>query len=275
MKITKADGSIEEFKHQKLVASLKRAGAQPSEIQSIVAEVESSLRDGMRTQDIYAKAFEILRDSKDPVAARYSIRRAVFNMGPDGFAFEDFLGRLFQADGYKTKQRLMLKGKCATHEIDVAAYSPEHSFIAEAKFHARQGTKSDLQVAMYSYARFLDLQSARVCKEDVCGIVSLMIITNTKFTHAAIKYAECSGIELLSWNYPRNNSLQQRIERHGLYPVTALTHLSNAQKQVLLKQGVILCTDIAEAPHVLHGLGLSNKRFDAVLTEVTALCGSK
>jgi hypothetical protein len=275
MKIKKADGNVEEFRSQKLISSLRRSGASGSEIRDIVRTIESELTEGDTTQKIYRRAFELLRNSNDPIAAKYSLRRAIFDLGPTGFPFEDFLGRIFEAEGYRTKQRLTLKGKCATHEIDVAGYSPSHSFVAEAKFHARPGVKSDLQVAMYSYARFLDLQSARVCKDDVCGIVSLYVITNTKFTLAATKYAECAGINLLSWNYPKNDSLQQKIEKHGLYPITVLTHLSASQKQALLREGIILCTDIVQKPHVLHSLHLSNKKFDAVLKESVSLCGSK
>lgn len=275
MKIRKADGTVEEFKPQKLVSSLRKAGAQSSEINKIVTEIESSLTENMQTQEIYRKAFQLLRESDNPVAAKYSLRRAIFDLGPDGFAFEDFLARVLETEGYRTKKRLTLRGKCATHEVDIAAYSPEHSFVAEAKFHSRPGIKSDLQVAMYSYARFLDLQSARVCKEDVCGIISLYVITNTKFTHAAIKYAECSGINLLSWNYPRNNSLQSRIEKKGLYPITVLTHLSQAQKRALLAQGTVICSDLVRTPKVLNTLRLSKRKFDAVLNEATALSGSK
>ncbi len=189
MQIIKADGNKEEFKPQKLVSSLKRSGARPDEIQRILQHIESSLIDGMKTQIIYQKAFQMLRESEEPIAAKYSLRIAVFGLGPTGFPFEDFLGKIFEAEGYKTKRRLILKGKCATHEIDLAAYSPKHSFVAEAKFHAHPGIKSDLQVAMYSYARYLDLASARVCTEDVCGIISLSVITNTKFTQAAISPA--------------------------------------------------------------------------------------
>lgn len=275
MKIKKADGNIEEFKPQKLIASLRRSGANQAEIQEIVHTIELELTDGASTQGIYRRAFELLRNSNDPIAARYSLRRAIFGLGPSGFPFEDFLGRIFEAEGYRTKQRLMLKGKCAVHEIDVAGYSPAHSFVAEAKFHSQPGIKSDLQVAMYSYARFLDLQSARVCKDDTCGIVSLYVITNTKFTLAATKYAECAGIQLLSWNYPKNDSLQAKIERHALYPITVLTHLSANQKQTLLKSGIILCSDVVQKPHVLHTLHLSNKKFDAVLREASSLCGLK
>ncbi len=275
MKITKADGTTEDFKSQKLISSLRRAGASQAEIGRIVAHIETSLLDGMKTQMIYQKAFELMRESAEPAAAKYSLRRAVFGLGPTGFPFEDFLGKIFEAEGYKTKRRLILKGKCATHEIDLAAYSPTHSFVAEAKFHMHPGIKSDLQVAMYSYARYLDLESARICKEDVCGIISLAVITNTKFTEAAIKYAKCTGIELLSWDYPKNNSLHEKIEKFGVYPVTTLVQLSSGQKQQLLINGVILCSDILKKPQLLQHMGLSGNKIDAVLHEASSLCGSK
>lgn len=275
MKIRKADGNVEEFKPQKLINSLRKAGAKNNEIEEIVHSVKQSLHDGMPTQEIFHKAFTLLRESENPTAAKYSLRRAIFGLGPAGFAFEDFLGRIFEAEGYKTKRRLILKGKCATHEVDLAAYTPKDTFIAEAKFHSHPGIKSDLQVALYSYARFLDLQSAQVCKDDICGVITLYLITNTKFTHAAIKYAQCNGINLLSWDYPKQNSLQQRIERHGLYPITVLTHLTNAQKQRLLTQNVILCSDILNKPFVLQELHLSKRKIDALLTEARALCGLK
>lgn len=275
MKITKADGTQEDFNPKKLLVSLKKAGARPDFAAQILANVESTLTEGMKTQAIYQKAFQLLQENNHPIAAKYSLRRAVFGLGPTGFPFEDFLGKIFEAEGYKTKRRLLLKGKCVVHEIDLAAYSPTHSFIAEAKFHARPGTTSDLQVAMYSYARYLDLESARICKDDVCGIISLYVITNTKFTHAAIEYAKCVGINLLSWDYPKKNSLHDRIERLGLYPVTALTHLSTLHKQHLLTNGTILCTDIVRKPQLLQGLGLSKGKIDAVIAEIETLCGSK
>lgn len=273
MRITKADGSTEEFKPVKLISSLKRAGAKPTEISRIVEAVEESLKDGMKTQMIYQKAFQLLRESNDPVAAKYSLRRAVFGLGPTGFPFEDFLGKVFEAEGYRTKRRLTLRGKCAIHEVDLAAYSPDHSFVAEAKFHARPGVKSDLQVAMYSYARYLDLESARVCADDTCGIISMYLITNTKFTTAAIKYAECVGVKLLSWDYPKQDSLQKKIERYQVYPITVLSRLSSGQKQALLQSGVILCSELLRKPNLLRRLGLSDQKIDGIFHEINSLQG--
>ncbi len=272
MFITKADGTTEEFKPIKLQLSLKRAGAKSTEVNSIVADIERLLTPGMQTQEIYKRAFELLRDSDDPVAAKYSLRRAIFGLGPTGFPFEDFLAYLFEAQGYKTKRRLTLRGKCVTHEIDLAAYSPAHSFVAEAKFHARPGIKSDIQVILYSYARYLDLQTQRICKGDTCGIISLSVITNTKFTQAAVDYAHCVGVGLLSWDQPRHGSLHELIEKHGVYPITVLTRLSGAQKQALLSQGIVLCTDLIAKQAALANLGLSRQKMTHTLDEVTNLC---
>jgi hypothetical protein len=275
MYITKADGTQEPFNVRKLETSLRRSGAGKSEIQDIVRSIETTLTEGARTQEIYKQAFALLREQSDPVAAKYSLRRAVFSLGPTGFPFEDFLGKLFEAQGYKTKRRLLIKGRCATHEIDLAAYSPAHSFVAEAKFHAQPGIKSDLQVAMYSYARFLDIRDEKICKGDQCGIISLKVITNTKFTDAAVKYALCSGIDLLSWDYPRIGSLHTMIEQYGTYPITVLTKLAQNQKQSLLMTGTILCSDIIKNPGSLREIGLTNQKADAIIGEAHLLCGSK
>lgn len=270
--IKKADGNTEYFKVEKLRRSLRRAGALPDEINSIVADVHAVLHDGMQTQEIYRHAFSLLRESKPPAAARYSLRRALFGLGPTGFPFETFLARLFEESGYTTKTGSVLKGKCAEHEIDVSAYRDDHSFVAEAKFHARPGVKSDLQVAMYSYARFLDLQEVKICPDDVCGVKEFWLITNTKFTSTAEKYGECVGLKLLSWNYPRNNNLHDRIQRLGIYPVTVLQTLTASQAETLINRGIILCKDILQKQHLLRHLHLSKRKHEKLLQEVRNIC---
>lgn len=272
--ITKADGSTEYFKVEKLRRSLRRAGAAPDEVNEIVTELTKSLRSGMLTQEIYREAFSLLRRHQAPAAARYSLRRALFGLGPTGFPFELFLGRLFEMDGYKTTTGSIISGKCAEHEIDVAAYKGDHSFVAEAKFHARPGIKSDLQVAMYSYARLLDLKEARICTDDICGIKEFWLITNTKFTSAAERYGECVGIKLLSWDYPRNNNLHDRIQKANIYPITVLQSLSPSQIETLISRNVILCREILTQPSVLRHLHLSTKKHEAVLQEAAEITGA-
>lgn len=271
--ITKADGTIEVFKVEKLRRSLRRAGATPDEINEVIGEVNKTLYDGIQTQEIYRHAFSLLRESRPPAAARYSLRRALFNLGPTGFPFERFLSRLFESEGYTTKTGIMIQGNCAEHEIDIAAYNSEHSFVGEAKFHARPGIKSDLQVAMYSYARLLDLKNARICQDDICGIKEFWLITNTKFTSTAKNYGECVGLNLLSWNYPKNNNLHDRIQRAGIYPITVLQNLNSSQAETLIARDIILCRDILQHKSILRHLHLPTKKHEALIQEVTELCG--
>ncbi len=272
--ITKADGGTEYFKVEKLRRSLRRAGAAPSEINSIVQQITSELYDGIKTQEIYRLAFSLLRRSKTPIAARYSLRRALLGLGPTGFPFERFLARLFTVDGYETKTGITLQGRCAPHEIDIAAYRQTDSFVGEAKFHARPGIKTDLQVAMYSYARLLDLKGTKICNDSVCEVKDFWLITNTKFTTTAEQYAECVGLKLLSWDYPIKNNLHDRIQRAKVYPITVIPGLTSAQIAVLISYDVIICRDILENPQVLGHLHLNKHKQEQILDEVKGVCQS-
>ena len=271
MQITKADGTRETFKPAKLRNSLRKAGAVRQEIDGITSQIVATLHDGMKTEEIYRRAFELLRTSETQSAARYSLRRALFSLGPTGFPFEDFLARVFEYEGYTVRKRVTLAGKCARHEIDIAAYKYDHSFVAEAKFHSRPGTKSDLQVAMYSYARKLDLNEQKICNDDICGIKEFWVITNTKFTTAAERYGECVGLRLLSWDYPHSGNLHDRIKATGMYPVTVLQSLSTAQKRTLIERNIIVCSDILKKPQLLRHLHISERKTEAVLSEARQL----
>ncbi len=265
--ITKADGTTEFFKVEKLRRSLRRSGATPEEVNQIVTEVLQELYEGMQTQEIYRRAFALLREREVPTAARYSLRRALFGLGPSGFPFERFLARLFTAEGYTTKTGIIMQGKCAPHEIDIAAYTAEHSFVGEAKFHARPGIKTDLQVAMYSYARLLDLKGTKICSEDVCAVTEFWLITNTKFTTTAEDYANCVGVPLLSWDYPRHNNLHDRIQRARVYPITVMQSLTPSQIATLISYDIIVCSDLVDTPSILRHLHLPEAKQQTIITE--------
>lgn len=273
--VEKADGSTEYFRPEKLRRSLRRAGAKNDEIQKIITAVQHRLFAGIRTQEIYRFAFEQLHQTQIGVATRYSLRRALFGLGPTGFPFERFLARLFASDGYQTKTGLILSGRCVEHEIDLACYKQQHSFVAEAKFHARPGIKTDLQVAMYSYARLLDLKMVKICAEDFCGINEFWLITNTKFTTQVEKYATCVGINLLSWEYPKRNNLHDRIQRAGIYPITTMTSLSSTQLSLLIANDIILCQDLLDKQHILQKLHLNPLKHNAILAEARQIIGHR
>ncbi|MEZ4104547.1 MAG: ATP cone domain-containing protein [Candidatus Paceibacterota bacterium] len=274
IKITKADGSTEYFKVEKLRRSLRRSGAGNDEVKMVVDKIMGEIYEGMRTQEIYRRAFELLRtDEKRSVAARYSLRRALFSLGPTGFPFERFLARLFEYDGYNIRTGITIHGRCAPHELDVAAYHDTHSFVGEAKFHARPGIKTDLQVVMYSYARLLDLQEKSICNEAVCGIKEFWLVTNTKFTSTAERYGECVGVKMLSWDYPRRDNLHDRIQRAKIYPITVIQGLSMSQITTLISHDIIICSDLLKKPHILSSLHISSNKKERVMQEVEEICG--
>ncbi len=274
--IVKADGDLEEFNSEKLRRSLSRSGAEENVVENVVKHVESVLHDGMLTEDIYNYAFSYLHEHGSKATSRYSLRRALFRLGPTGFPFEDFLERLFQKEGYQTVTRQTLNGHCAVHEIDIAAYKEEHSFVVEAKFHSKPGIKSDLQVALYSYARLLDLRSVKICEYDHCGVSEMYIVTNTKFTSAAQDYAKCvGGITLLSWEYPVSNNLHDRIFKTGIFPITVLQTLNNSQAQALLKNKVLLCEDLLHKPELLKDINTTSEHIDKILKEASELVMNK
>jgi hypothetical protein len=261
MLIAKADGTTEEFKSEKLVTSLKRAGARPEIAEQVARDIEQELWNGISTQEIYSRAFARLREARHEVAARYSLKRAVLEFGPSGFPFEDYIGELFRAEGKQARVREIIKGKCVEHEVDVVIEAPGEKVFVEAKFHNAAGFKSDLKVVLYVQARIDDIGQGRG-----------MVVTNTKFTDRAIQYSTCKGLELLAWDYPQAGTLHDRIEAAGLYPITALTSLSKGEKMALLSQQVVLCKGLTDRGDLLKSVGLSGSKADVVLEEVGALC---
>lgn len=269
--VVKGDGTREEFQTSKLIGSLTHAGADPALAHDITQKITKSLRDGMSTTLIYREAFKILRKEERVTAARYSMRRAILELGPTGFPFEDFVGELMRARGYETNIRMVVPGRCIEHEVDVVLKKDGKMIGAELKFHNTPGFKTDLKTALYVRARYWDIQwGAEDRKED--GIKEGWLITNTKFTGNAIDYASCSGIKLIGWSYPHGGSLADMIQETGVYPITVLTTLSGAEKARLLKGGVTMCKMIADNPDTLHSIGISGRKRDEVMQESIGLC---
>ncbi len=267
--ITKADGEREPFDPHKLDASLAHAGASAAAREHIAARIKKELREGMRTEDIYAHAFEYLRDEGTPaVAARYSIKRALFALGPSGFPFEQFLAEVLRAHGWRAQTGVAMTGRCAPHEVDVLAEKSGRRIGIEAKFHNEAGGKTDIKDALYVKARFEDLARA---PELSARVDEGWLVTNTRFTRNAIRYARCSNLTLLGWDYPTRRGLREMIEEARVHPLTALTTLHEGEKRQLLENNIVLCKSV-QAKHVLEEYGVKPARIPAILEEARYLC---
>jgi hypothetical protein len=269
--IRKADGTIERFDPEKLEASLRRAGAGTFAAERIRKTIESTITPGAPTHEIYRRAFTMLRQDSRAASARYSVRRALFELGPSGHPFEDFIAKLFEKEGWSVEWRKVIQGKCVSHEVDVYATRKGEFLAAELKYHNDPGYKTDIKNALYVKARFDDIWQCDP-KTQVCPIDHGMLITNTKFTSQAVDYARCSGLELLGWSYPENASLYDRIVANGLYPVTALTLLKKAEKRLLIDKGIVTCDQLREHRELLRSLSIPPERIGAIIAETQSLC---
>ncbi len=268
--ITKADGEQEPFDPAKLEQSLERAGASSTVRARIAAHVSRDLRPGITTEEIYRRAFEILQqDDKTPIAARYSVKRAVFQLGPSGFPFEQFLAEVLKAHGWTTRTGVTLTGRCASHEVDVLAEKGGKRIGIEAKFHNDPGGKTDIKDALYVHARYEDLRNA---PDPASRVAEGWLVTNTRFTRNAAHYAQCANLTLLSWEYPRGHNLFSMIEEARVHPLTCLTTLSETEKHRLMDHRIVLCKHVS-TPHLLEEYGVKPLRIPQVLEEARALCG--
>lgn len=274
-KIVKTTGAEETFDEHKLRGSLRRARASPDEIRRVMQHVRDNLHDRMTTRQIYRLAFTTLRTNQhrrrtEPAeratAARYSLQRAILELGPTGYPFERFLGELLRHDGFRVAVGASLPGRFVRHEIDVVAERRRERVLAECKFRADPAGKVDVQIAMYVSARAQDLRDAGR------GWTSFWLVTNGRFTRDALLFGEGTGLTLLSWNHPEGGSLRERIDRAGLHPVTCLTGLRKAEKQALLRTGLVVVADLHDHPRELDRLRLSQNRLQNVRAEIDGLC---
>lgn len=273
--IIKASGQKEIFNHKKLEDSLMRAGAHHKLAEEITFKIESEIKDGDHTGKIYEKAFSLLAKKDESLSAvKYSIRRSIIDLGPNGFPFEDYVGEIFRAKGYKVDIGQTIKGFCVIHEVDLIAQNDREFIISEIKFHNSTGVKSDLKTALYVKARFDDLEQGGYYHGEVGNRVHRKIlITNTKFSTRAAQYAACAGFELIGWNYPSKGNLQDLVHETRLHPLTSLTTLSQKEKQTFLNQGIVLCKDLeAGGENLLKANNVKDNKIPGVMEEIIKVC---
>jgi len=286
--ITKADGTRQPFDESKLIESLTNAGGTPEAIRHTVEHIRNKIAELTQTKpqtivttsDIYRHAFDVLRRESIPTATKYSLRRALAELGPNGFPFERYVSDVFKAWHYETLTDQIIKGSCVGHEVDVVAWNADKLIMVEAKFHNEFGLKSDLKVALYVKARFDDIKASGAIfdygNDGNTGKHRALdegwLVTNTKFTSEAIRYGECAGLRMIGWNYPARGNLHDLITESRLHPFTCLTTLSEVDKKNLLEHNVILCKDIT--PEVLKGIGLPADKISAIRKEVSQVCGA-
>lgn len=240
--VTKIDGTREVYNEEKIRNSATRVGV-PHDLQDEMLEsIRSRLFDGITTSEIFTLIKDFLHSSRTPyLAMKYNLKEALSELGPSGYPFEKYVSLLLTEVGYSCRINQIIPGACVTHEVDVVAEKDSITYFIEAKFHKSTSQRTDVRVALYIKSRFDDLSAVHQ------GVkTQAWIITNTRFSTDAIKYAECQNIRLTSWGYPKNEGIMDLIEHTNLHPVTMVDGLSKQDKIRLLMAGVVTCKQLLD-----------------------------
>ena len=248
MKVIKRNGEIQDFDKNKVIESLENSGVSTETINKVVDKIIKKKYDIISTDRLYKIIFKFVRKFEDKYSASiYSLKQALLQLGPDGYAFEDFMAKILQAQGYSVEVRQVYESKCVTHELDIVA----QGFFVECKYHNRGGVNTTIKDVMYSHARFLDLKHAGT------GFKKFWVATNTKFSLDAVSYGEYWKIKLVGWNYKGKQSLAYIIDKNHYYPITLLPSLSKPTFKLLSNNNILLITEVCKVnDNLLRKMGL-------------------
>jgi hypothetical protein len=267
IRIRKASGLPQPFSKQKLFRSLQRTGLNHHECKQISDRVEKEISEGTNTNEIYRKTLRLVKQKSPVASVHYSLKKSLFELGPEGHLFEIFVARYFKEIGYSVSICHTLQGLLVKHEVDVIAKKNDEEYFAECKFHNHSGVKNDIKVALYVKSRWDDLRKG----PDGKNLKAYFIVSNTSFTSDAIIYANGTGLRLLGVNMPEDDSFLDKIKELKLYPLTSLRRLPRWMKKELLIREILLARDVPASSSLLKDMGMSEDQVSLLKEEIETL----
>ena len=271
--ITKATGEQEKYSSDKLCSSLIQSGAPEKLANNICHMVEKDLTPAMTTKQIWRKALRyLIKSDLHDVSARYSLRRAMANLGPDGYVFEKYIATVLEAHGYQTKVNQMIRGASGVeHEIDVLATKKGITSFIEVKYKNEYGLRTHVDTVMYSWARYFDILETKPTSQR--DKFEIWLVTNTEFTSSSIMFGTHRDMRLLGWDYPDDISLEDMIAQEKLYPISILPSLTLKDRKALVREGLILAQDLLpySARDLEDKFAISPKRSGKLIAEAREL----
>ena len=244
--IKKQSGKEELFNPDKLKKSLINAGTDAALAEDIVNKAKKDLDSYLQTKDIYRDAIKQLKKSQPPAAIRYTLKNAIMGLGPTGYVFEKYIAKILEEYGYNTEIGRIVEGFCVEHEVDVLAEKSNGHYMVECKYRNDKDMQSDIKVALYVHSRFRDIKKACESGRSCYNFKEGWLITNTKVTSQAVKYADCSNFKIIAWHHPQDYNLEYFIENKKIYPVSILSGLSKSQKSILFDNEIITIKDMVK-----------------------------
>jgi hypothetical protein len=220
-------------------------GATQGVAEAIADEIESRLYDGITTRRILQMVYNRLKRHRPVMKLQIDLRRSlsILRSAPD---FERYIQLLLREHGYEVTSNQIIRGRCVEHEVDAVARNDGKTCIVEVKHHYKYHTPTSLDVSRISRAVFEDLTEGYQLGHNKLKIDYALIVSNTKLSEHAKRYADCRGISHISWSSPPNHDLQTMIEEKKVYPVTIVRGLSATTRNKLTSNGIILLKQLTE-----------------------------
>ena len=237
--VTKADGTRQLFDREKVIRTCLRIGASREVAETIAENIERNIHDGIKTRRILQMIFKQLSERNPAVDQLIDLRTALSLMQPKP-DFERFIQILLSEHGYTVVPNQIVRGKCVEHEIDAVARKDGKTYIVEVKHHVDHHTLTGLDTSRIARAVFEDITEGFELGLNTLEIDKAMIVSNTKFSEHAQRYAECRGIRHIGWSSPRDHNLRTMITEKKLYPITYIKGLDTKMMEKLSYKGMIL-----------------------------------
>lgn len=271
--VINALGEKEPFSLRKIYIATRNAGLDDNSALKIAKTIEGEVYPGIKTSEISKRIRKLLERNYQRSAIKFSLKKAIMELGPAGFTFEKYIGEIFARNGYKVKlnQHLFGLSRCQ-YEIDFLAKKENLVFVGECKYHNAPGERVDLKIALANYARFLDIAKSSSFKSNK---LKSILVTNTKFTSEAVQYSEFVGVELLGWKYPKGRGLEYFIEKENLYPMTILPSFRGYLTEIFAEKKIMLVLDLLENPteNLAKKLQLRREKIEELVNEAKILLG--
>lgn len=215
--IKKQDGRIEEFDPRRVLKICKRIGVGNALAREILKKVEKTIKDYDDTNKI-AKIIQESLPLKQSIL--YGLRDSVAALHPE--KFELYVKEVLNAHGYLCIWNMIIPGKYVEHQVDIVASKGDEMFLIECKHHANSHRDCGLGEVLQVQARLEDIRDGYKEKINCNDFKRAWLITNTKFSEHAKRYAAGKEIILSGWRYKLGNSLNELIQKKKVFPVTIL-----------------------------------------------------
>jgi len=224
IEVVKHDGSRQAYDQAKVLNSILRAGVAREKALPILSRVEAKLYDHIPTAELYQLvAQEIKKAGLVQHSRFYRLREALAKM--DSIDFEKFVDQVLSQSGYLCQWNQLVSGFCIEHQVDVVAENKQQElFFVEVKHHRNFHRECGLGTMAELWARLEDLRKGFRTGRTKKNFANAWLITNTKFSDHAKRYARCQGLRLSGWRFSLNGQqtdegLEKMLEKLGLAEV--------------------------------------------------------